>query len=89
LDHSGELALHKACRGGHSELVSLLAAKDEFTIRKANAAGMLPVFLLSQASGKKKDILTSTDLLGAIWLLFKKHPEAILSYVPTSIILSA
>jgi ankyrin repeat protein len=79
-DKMGELPIHKACRGGHLSLVEFRAEKHASTVRVPSSNGTLPVFILCQSSGKKRgELLDENAVLGAIWQLLRKHPEAIIS----------
>jgi len=76
VDHSLEIPLHKAARGGHPALVRLLVEKRPPSTGLRNIAGMLPVFLLCQKSGKKDvSAMNDPDFSDAVWQLLKAHPE--------------
>jgi ankyrin repeat protein len=77
-DGEGELPLHKACRGGHVSLVLFLMEKHLSSIRLKNSAGMLPVLLMCQSSGKRRAMRDTPEFLNAIWCLLKEHPDALL-----------
>jgi ankyrin repeat protein len=77
-DGQGELPLHKACRGGHVSLVLFLMEKHLSSIRLKNSAGMLPVLLMCQSSGKRRATRETPEFLDAIWCLLKEHPDALL-----------
>jgi ankyrin repeat protein len=77
-DGQGELPLHKACRGGHVSLVLFLMEKHLSSIRLKNSAGMLPVLLMGQSSGKRRAMRGTPEFLDAIWCLLKEHPDALL-----------
>ena len=77
-DKRGDLPLHKACRSGDVPLVEFLAQRDHSSIRKPNGQGYLPALILCQSSGKQHHLYSELDILGAIWELIRKHPEAIL-----------
>ena len=82
-DERLEMPIHKACRGGHTALVQFLAEKHMPSTGMRNSLGILPVFLLSQSSGKKRRHSAETadrdvsDLIETIWRLLKLHPDCL------------
>ena len=78
--NNGDLPLHKACLGGNLDCISTLVEAHPLALKTRNNAGMLPVFLLCQELGKKKDDFKAAGKLyiGAIFDLLIQNPGAIL-----------
>lgn len=74
-DRLGENPLHKACRGGHLEIIELLLEKDITALRTRNVKGELPLHILARGAGKDSDILDSVEYTEAIFMLLLSHPE--------------
>ena len=73
-DENQETPLHKACRGGHHvAIVQYLVEKNMPSASARNAAGVLPVFILCQASGKSLDIQDMPEYVKTIWNLSCQH----------------
>mmetsp|Transcript_20099 Transcript_20099/g.43629 ORF Transcript_20099/g.43629 Transcript_20099/m.43629 type:complete len:1039 (+) Transcript_20099:138-3254(+) len=78
--NNGDLPLHKACLGGNLDCISTLVAAHPLALKTRNHAGMLPVFLLCQELGKKKNDFEAAEerYIGAIFDLLIQNPGAIL-----------
>lgn len=74
-DRLGENPLHKACRGGHLEIIELLLEKDITALRTRNVKGELPLHILARGTGKDSDVLDSVEYTEAIFKLLLSHPE--------------
>ena len=60
-DTRGELPLHKACRGGHIQLINQLMALNAPTVSERNATNELPIFILCKRSGKDVAVRDSLE----------------------------
>jgi len=78
-DNTSEIPLHKACRGGHLEIVQELLEREITTVQKRNMKGELPVHILAKKAGKNTEILDSMQYTEAIFRLLLSHPEAMSS----------
>lgn len=84
VDDDNEVALNKACRGGHFDLVQFLADERNQTVRMANRKNVYPVLLLSQSSGKDREKIDELRHIESIWKLMKAFPDPILSFRPST-----
>ena len=75
-DRLGENPLHKACRGGHLEIIELLLEKDITTVQTRNMKGELPLHILARGVGKDSDVLDSVEYIEALFKLLLSHPES-------------
>ena len=75
-DNTSEMPLHKACRGGHLEIIQELLERDIASVQKRNMRGELPVHILAKKAGKNTEVLDSVQYTEVIFRLLLSHPEA-------------
>ena len=78
-DNTSEIPLHKACRGGHLEVIRELLERNVATLQKRNIKGELPVHILAKKAGKNGEVLDSVQYTEVIFRLLLSHPEAMSS----------
>ena len=78
-DNRGELPLHKACRGGHLQLIKELIEVHPPSVSVRNNRNELPIFILCKRSGKDDEVRDSVEYTETIWKLLLAHPETVSS----------
>ena len=76
-DNSGELPLHKACRGGHLHIIKEIIDIHPPSVSVRNNQNELPIFILCKRSGKDKEVRESVEYTETIWKLLLAHPETV------------
>jgi ankyrin repeat protein len=77
VDSRGDLPLHKVCRTGNSPVVEYLMEKDMTAVYARNNSNELPIHVLSNRSGKEKDVFESIEYTEAVLKLLLAYPETV------------
>lgn len=83
-DENGERPLHRACGAGEIKTVEYLMENDMASVANKNLDGQLPIFILSNKSGKSEDLLQSVEYTGTIFKMLQAHPQTVVDGIEAS-----
>lgn len=74
-DEVKELPLHKACRGGHGEIIEYILEKDLSKVSKKNKRNELSIHLLCSKEDIDEGVVDSPEYVESIWNYCAPYPD--------------